>query len=189
MSVKQQVVTAEELWEMPEVPGRRIELVDGQVVDKPLLGVCAGLAKGNLLRTLGDFVEHHDLGLVLPGLWCLLGRDPDQVCPVDLAFITWDRVSEGELPDWFWEGPPTLAVEIVSHLAMAVDVHRCIQDFLDAGSLLVWVVWSDTRSVTVHRLDGTSSEIVAEANLNGGDVLPDFSVRVGDLFEFPQGCL
>lgn len=30
MSVKQKLVTAEELWEMPDVPGKRFELVDRQ---------------------------------------------------------------------------------------------------------------------------------------------------------------
>lgn len=169
---------------MPDPPDRRIELVDGHVADKPALGARAGMAKGNLLKALGDFVEHHDLGL--PSLWFLLGREPDQVRTVDLSFIAWDRVPEGELADWFWEGSPTLAVEIVSHLAKAADVQRRVHDFLGTGTLLVWGVWSNTRSVTTHRPDGTSSELGPDATLDGGDILPGFDVRVGDLFEVPR---
>jgi len=37
MSVKHQV-TAEELWEMPEMPGKRLELVDGKVAEVPGAG-------------------------------------------------------------------------------------------------------------------------------------------------------
>ncbi len=32
MSVKQ-LVTAEELWAMPEVPGKRFELLDGEIIE------------------------------------------------------------------------------------------------------------------------------------------------------------
>ncbi len=33
MSVKHEMVTAEALWEMPDPPGKRLELVDGEVVE------------------------------------------------------------------------------------------------------------------------------------------------------------
>lgn len=36
--VVKQLVTAEELWEMPEVPGMRHELVAGEIVEVPGAG-------------------------------------------------------------------------------------------------------------------------------------------------------
>lgn len=190
MSVKQKLVTAEEFWEMPDPLDTRIELVDGVVREKPPLGVKAGFAKGNLLTALSRFVKQHELGLVLPGLGCVLERNHDTVRIVESCFIAWDRVPEGEPSEWFWEGAPTLAVEVVSHLAKAADVHWRVSDFVEAGRLRVWVVWSDTSSVTVHRPDATSSELGPESPPESGDVLPGFSVRVGDLFEVPRrpGC-
>jgi len=41
MSVKT-LLTAEDLWEMPEVPGKRFELVDGELVDQDLVAERAG---------------------------------------------------------------------------------------------------------------------------------------------------
>jgi hypothetical protein len=47
----------------------------------------------------------------------------------------------------------------------------------------VWVLWSGTRSVSIHRPDGTSTELGPESQLDGGDILPGFSVTVDNLFE------
>jgi len=122
MSVQQQLITAEAFWAMPDPPDKRLELVHGVVRKKPLMGVQAGFAKGNLLTALGRFVKQHDLGLVLPGFGCVLRRNPDTVCAVGICFLAWEHVPEGELPDWFWEGPPTLAAEVVSFQDLANDV-------------------------------------------------------------------
>jgi Uma2 family endonuclease len=183
MSVKQHLVTAEAFFEMPDPPDRRLDLVDGQVVEKPLLGAQAALANANLLSALGAFVEHNNCGIVLPGVGHVLHRDPDTVRHVGIAFIPWERVPAGEPTDWFWEGAPTLAIEAVSFYGTAADFHLRVWDYLRAGTRVVWVLWPDTRSVSIHRPDGTSLEIGPDATLDGGDILPGFTVTVGDLFE------
>jgi len=183
MSVKQQLITAEAFFEMPDPPDTRIELVDGTVREKPPLGVQAAFAKGNLLTSLARFAKRHDLGIVLPGLGCVLERNPDTVRIAESCFIAWDRVPPGPPSEWFWEGAPMLTVEVVSHVAKAVDVHWRVSDFLEAGSRQVWVVWSSIRSIEVHRPNGTGSLLGPDAQLDGGDILTGFAVRVGDLFE------
>lgn len=183
MSVKQHLVTAEAFSEMPDPPNKRIDLVEGQVVEKPLLGAQAATAHANLLLALAEFVEQHDRGIVLAGVGHVLHRDPDTVRHVGISFIERDRVPAGEPADWFWEGVPTLAIEAVSFYGTASDLHLRVRHYLRSGTRLVWVLWSDTLSVSIHRLDGTSSEIGPEAILDGGDILPGFSVTVGDLLE------
>lgn len=54
MSVKQHLVTAEAFSEMPDPPDKRLELVSGQIVEKPLLGALGGLAKGICSRRLAS---------------------------------------------------------------------------------------------------------------------------------------
>lgn len=183
MSAKQHLVTAEAFNEMPDPPDKRIDLVDGQVVEKPLLGAQAATAHANLLVALASFVEHHDCGIVLSGVGHVLRRDPDTVRHVGISFVERDHVPPGEPADWFWEGAPTLAVEAVSFYGTANDLHLRVRDYHAAGTRLAWVLWSDTRSVSIHRPDGSSVEIGPEATLDGGDILPGFSVTVGDLFE------
>ncbi len=82
-----------------------------------------------------------------------------------------------------WEGPPTLAVEVVSPDDLASDVHAKVQHYLEAGTLQVWVLWPQQRSLTVFDPNGSARGIGPDAHLDGGDVLPGFSVLVGELFD------
>lgn len=184
MSVKQQLVTAEELWEMPDVPGKRFELVDGELVEMPGAGALHVWIAFALARVLDDFVRRHKLGIVLPdGLSYVLRRGPDQVRIPDVSFIASVDVLVDGLPVGYWEGPPTLAVEVVSPHDRAADIQKRVQDYLKAGTAQVWVLWPDTRTVTVYRPDGDPRELGPKAQLNGAEVLPGFSIRVDDLFE------
>jgi Uma2 family endonuclease len=92
-------------------------------------------------------------------------------------------VPEAGVPERFWEGAPTLAVEVVSPNDRADDIHDRVQDYLDAGSRQVWVLWPRQRSVSVHRPDADTRELGPDATLDGGDILPGFTVRVGDLLD------
>lgn len=182
MSTKQRI-TAEELWEMPEVPGKRLELVDGEVVEAARAGELHMAIVVLLFKLLDRFVEQHDLGIVRPdGLAYVLRRAPDQIRIPDVSFVAWDSVPEGDVSDRFWEGAPTLAIEVVSPNDRAVDIHQRVQDYLDAGSRQVWVLWPQTRSVSVYRPDADTRELGPDHLLDGGDVLPGFDARVGDLF-------
>ncbi len=86
------------------------------------------------------------------------------------------------MTEWFWEGAPTLAVEIVSPNDRAVDLRERIYDYLNAGSAYVWVLWPRQRSVSVYMSNGGSRELGPDATLEAKDILPGFSVRVDDLF-------
>lgn len=183
MSVKQ-IVTAEELWDMPEVPGKRLELVDGEVVEVPGAGELHMAIVILLYKFLDRFVEEHDIGLVRPdGLAYVLRRGPDQIRIPEVSFVAWDSVPEGEISEGFWEGAPTLAVEVVSPNDRADDIHDRVQDYLEAGSSQVWVLWPKRRSVSVYSSDADTRELGPDAVLEGGDILPGFSVRVADLFD------
>lgn len=184
MIVKQRLVTVEELWEMPDVPGVRLELIDGEVVEVPGAGGLHGALGFKLLRMLDDFVQLHDLGLVMPdGLDYVLRRGPDQLRIPDVSFMAWERIPETGIPEGFWEGPPTIAVEVVSPHDRADDIHAKVQDYLEAGARQVWVMWPRTRSMTVYDATHGVRELGADATLDGGSELPGFTVRVGDLFE------
>lgn len=184
MSVKQRLVTVDEFWAMPEVPGKNFELVDGEVVEVTGANDLHHHLMVMLFKLLDRFVEEQDLGLVRPdGLPYVLRHDPDTVRIPDVSFVAWERVPEGAPQERFWEGPPTLAVEIVSPNDRANDIHAKVQGYLEAGTRQVWVFWPRQQSMTVYDADTGVREIGPDATLDDGDILPGFSVRVGDLFE------
>lgn len=182
MTVKQRV-TAEELLDLPGVPGKRFELVDGELVEMSPAGAEHTGLMFALAKRLDAFVSAHGLGFVMPeGLGYVLRRDPDLVREPDVSFVATTDAREDGLPAGYWEGPPTLAVEVVSPTDRATDIHDRVRDYLDAGSLQVWVLWPSKRAVSVYRPDADTRELGPDATLDGGDVLPGFSVRVADLF-------
>lgn len=57
-----------------------------------------------------------------------------------------------------------------------------VQDWLDAGVRLVWVVNPKRRTVTIHRPDADPRVLREDDLLSGEDVVAGFSLRVGELF-------
>lgn len=186
MGVKH-LVTAEDLRDLPEIPGKKVELIDGELVEVPGAGMLHGLIVLVLSRILDDFVRHHDLGLVVPdGVAYALRRDPDQVRIPDVSFIARASVSDEDISEGFWEGPPTLAVEVVSPNDRADDIHDKVQHYLEAGTSQVWLLWPRRRSISVYDRSGEMRELGTRAILDGGELLPGFQVRVADVFEVRQ---
>lgn len=184
MSVKQ-LVTAEELLQMPELPGKRFELVDGEVIEVSPVIMRHGVIVTTLARLIDTYVAQHDLGIVATGdVGYVLRRNPDSVRAPDVSFVAWGNPAGTDLPEHgYSEGVPTLAVEVVSPDDGANEIDAKVQQFLDAGTRQVWVLWPSQRAVTVHDQHGAARKLGPEAELDGGDVLPGFSVRVSDLFE------
>ena len=181
MSVKQPL-TAEQLWELPEAPGKRHELVKGELVEVPGAGALHGLIVGVIYRLLAAFVDERGLGYAFgDGVGYILGRDPDLVRIPDASYVARERVPEDGIPEGFWPIAPDLAVEVVSPHDRAEDIHGKVREYLAAGTRLVWVLWPRSRAVTVHDAGGETRELDAADELDGGDVLPGFRVRVADL--------
>ncbi len=182
MSVKQ-LITAEELWEMPEVPGKRFELVRGELVEVPGTSALHNFIAATLYRMLDAFVRPRRLGIVATdGASYLITRHPDVLRIPDVSFVSREHVPEGGIPKGYWPFAPDLAVEVVSPSDRAADLREKVREYLDAGTRLVWVVWPEDRSVTVYMAGGEVRELRESDELDGGEVLPGFREPVADLF-------
>ena len=182
MAIKQ-LLTAEQLWTLPDVPGKRFELVKGELIEVPGAGAVHGLIVGVIYHLLAAFVAGRELGYVFgDGVGYVLARDPDLVRIPDASFVARERVPAGGVPEGFWPFAPDVAVEVVSPHDRADDVHSKVREYLEAGTRLVWVVWPRHRAVTAYTGDGQAREWRGDDELDGGDVLPGFRVRVAELF-------
>jgi Uma2 family endonuclease len=99
----------------------------------------------------------------------------------DIGFVRADR-----LPPRGERGPgvplvPDLAVEVLSPSNTATEIGRKVRIYLDAGVRLVWVADPIDVSVTARTPDRSARVLPADDVLDGGEVLPGFAVRVGDL--------
>ena len=55
--------------------------------------------------------------------------------------------------------------------------------WLDAGSALVWMLFTESRSATVYRADGTIETLGEDDILDAAPVLDGFSVKVSEFFD------
>jgi Uma2 family endonuclease len=75
-----------------------------------------------------------------------------------------------------------LAVEVNSPGDRAGKVAAKTQAWLAHGARQVWIVDPQERSVTIHHADGRSAALGETDTLDGGDIVPGFSCRVGEVF-------
>ncbi len=57
-----------------------------------------------------------------------------------------------------------------------------VEESLEAGVPLVWVISPDAETVTVHRADGTVTKLHNTDVLTGEVVLPGFQCKISELF-------
>jgi Uma2 family endonuclease len=172
-------MTAEELWTMPS-DDHRNELVRGELRTMAPPGYEHAAVQVKLVPLLADHVEAHGLGDVLGELGFVLSRNPDTVRAPDIAFVGSARVAAKGRTAKYWEGPPDLAVEILSPWDTAQELDEKVDEYLNAGTASVWVVNPRRKTVTVHR---PGPVVLRETDiLKGDDVLPGFHCAVARLF-------
>jgi Uma2 family endonuclease len=164
----------------------RAELVRGEAVCVSLPGGEHGVVALRIAARLLSFVETHALGLCSTETGFLLARDPDTVRGPDAAFVSRQRLSRlsGPAPPrGFWPFAPDLAVEVISPHDRPQEVQEKVRDWFAGGTLRIWLIYPDTR--TVHVLRSPSEvEILGRADIiSGEDVLPGFSCPVASLFD------
>jgi Uma2 family endonuclease len=175
-------MTADELWRMPSSEQRR-ELVKGELRTMAPAGFDHGAIIGNLQFLLSRHVRENKLGLVLGAeTGFKLASNPDTVRGADISFVAASRIPASGRPVAFWPGAPDLAVEVLSPSDTVEEAEEKVNDYLDAGCRMVWVVSPRLRTVTTYR-PGQAPAIVGEKQeLDGQDVVPGFRCKVVEIF-------
>lgn len=180
-SPRTDTLTAEALASLPD-RGCRFELIEGELVEvSPASGSHGriGMRIGWRLMELADAAGLGDVFNADTGF--ILRRDPDTVLSPGVSFVRSERLSSQD-ENSFLELAPDLAVEVISPSNTAREISDKVMMYLDAGSTLVWVVEPVRRIVTVYRSDRTARILSDSDTLDGGDVLPGFSLPVADIF-------
>ncbi|HEX8203442.1 MAG TPA: Uma2 family endonuclease [Isosphaeraceae bacterium] len=181
----QQQYTPEDLLALPDE--KDYELVDGNLVERNV-SLLSSWVGGRLHIRLGAFVEDNDLGTVWPadnGFQCFPDA-PGKVRKPDVSFIRRERFSTDDLIEGYLRIPPDLVVEVISPNDLAWEVEAKVDEYLRAGVRLVWIIDPHTRTVRIHRDDGTASRLRPEDEISGEDVIPGFRCAVRDLFPPPR---
>ena len=166
---------------------RLCELIEGVLVEKPM-GFRESLLAVALAQFLRSFVLPGNLGLVT-GADGMIRLFPGLVRIPDVAFISWDNVPGNKVPeDPIPQLVPDLAVEVLSRTNTLSEMQRKREEYFAAGVRLVWMVDPDDRTVRVFRSPEDSTLYSEEETLDGGDLLPSFSLPLRQLFAELDRC-
>lgn len=179
--VEKTAITPEDLLSMAD--GKDFELVGGELVERNM-GWKSSYIGGRLHRWLGNYSEEKGLGRVAPAdaSYQCFAHTPEKVRRPDVSFLSFERLPLGREPEGHCPVAPDLAAEVVSPNDLYYEVEEKVAEYIAAGVRLVWVVNPATRSVRVHRSDGTVTDLEEADELSGEDVIPGFRCRVADLF-------
>ena len=182
MVSRPRLVTAEELLEMPD-DGYRYELLRGELRKIAPAGYRHGKSAGKINGLLFVHVTANNLGTVPTAeTGFLLSSDPDLVRVPDVAFVRREREEAVGVVDGFFPGPPDLAVEVISPSDRYTEVAEKVEDWLKAGTRMVVVVDGRRRVAIVHFRGKESVTLTERDTLDGGDVVPDWSMPVAEIF-------
>lgn len=188
MATRPMPFTADQVLDIP-VPDhlRGYELVDGELVEVS----AASLPHGRLAAQIARHILNHldESGtrgeVYVEGGYVLgLDRDPERARLPDVSYVSEEtlRARGGEPPRGWARFVPDLAVEVDSPGRRPAVEQLRIQDYLDAGVALLWVVHTEAASATVYHADGTARLLRATDVLDGEPVLPGFRLPLARLF-------
>jgi Uma2 family endonuclease len=180
-------MTAEEFWDYcgrAEFDDRKLELVRGEVIDRPLEGERHGTICANVAYLL---IEHsRNLGrynVASNNVLFLLRCHPDTVRGPDLVAFDGDPFREP--PETFFSTTPLLlAVEVLSGNDTLEDVRERVADLLAYGTPVVWIIDLGSRTIAVHTRGGVVGLGEGDELIGAGRFL-GFRHSVGEILTGP----
>lgn len=160
----------------------RWELIDGEPVEMSPAADESSSIGATVIGLLSSFVRPRRLGRLYnaEGGFVLFPDRPTVRVP-DAAFVLAERAPQGKARKSFPRLAPDLVVEVLSPSDRTSDVVAKLEMYQEAGVRLIWLVDPDALTVTVIAAGQTTRVLHAGDTLDGGDVLPGFSVPVSEI--------
>ena len=175
-AAKRKLMTAGELFMLPRGVKRR-ELIRGASVEYPFTENLGGQAASRISAAIGNWADIYDCGHAVMSCGFWLDKDPDTVRACHIA-----RVAGNEVANGYPEAAPELAVEIKQPHHSAPEIAAKAYMWLSYGSRQAWVADPPAASITIYRLGAAPVTLGEDDILDGGELLPGFSVPVWQLF-------
>jgi Uma2 family endonuclease len=181
------LMTTDEMLALPD-DGMVRELLRGELRERPMIfrDRRHSSAQARIVLVLSVWLDSRPepRGLVVSGeAGFRLARDPDTTVGIDVAYVSAEVVARAPEAAYI-EGPPVLAVEILSPSDKQEDIDEKLAVYLETGVAVVWVVNPRFRTVTAYRPDAPPVLFNDQQDLTAEPHLPGFRVAVSRVFGF-----
>ena len=185
MTTAPKPLTADALLAVPD-DGKRYELVRGELIEMPPLGIAHGIVVDNIGWPIGSFIRQNNLDFVRTsetGIY--VEQNPDTVRAADYAIIARERITQ-PLPErgYVYGLVPDLVAEMVSPGSSVAEAEARARMWLEAGVRLVLTAYIATKEIVASYAGGTTQRFGDGDTLTGEPVLPGFACAVADVFTY-----
>jgi Uma2 family endonuclease len=143
-------MTAEQFLQLGEdPPGVRLELVEGEIAVSPSPMPQHSYAEIKLIALLENYIDQQQLGELHRDVDTIL--DPFTVRRPDILYFSKERTHL--IGKKAMQGPPDLAVEIISPSSIEIDRTDKFAQYRDAGVAYYWIVDPIAKTIDAWRLE------------------------------------
>jgi Uma2 family endonuclease len=160
-----------------------VEFVNGQIVEKPVSKESSRIA-ARIIYLLQRHVEERGGAEVYGadlGYQCF-PEEPLRFRKPDGSVVRSERLADLEPDPGLMPIPADLVVEVLSPNEFAYDVGKKVEEYLANGFNLVWIVQPNTRTVTIHRADGSVTKLHESGEITGETALHNFRCKLAEFF-------
>lgn len=159
----------------------RYELDDGKVVVMAPPGYDHARRQLKIVHYLLIDGEERGHGVACAEVGIVLRRNPDRVVGADAAFILTASLPVRSSTEGYLETIPELVVEVRSKNDTRPELASKREEYFDAGVKLVWIIDSNSSTVTAHER-GQPDRVFSETETLTCPLIPGFAVPVSKLF-------
>ena len=164
------------------VDGVLVELVNRTLVEKPM-GMKESRIGGNFHTFLNVYVRQHNLGFVAMADGIVKMPGGNRRMPDVAVFLKTDYPDGVRPEENATSLPPRLVVEIISEGNTEAEMAMKLVEYFASGCRLAYLVYPETKTARRYTSPADVTEIAADGTLDGGDVLPGFTVELASIFE------
>jgi Uma2 family endonuclease len=184
MVAERKLLTADDVWNMGE--DARVEVIRGEMREMAAAGGRHGGVGGEFAGFLWSYGRQSGSGRVYTSeTGFVIEKSPLTLLVPDVVFIKTEHLPNAADPVGYFESPPDVVVEVGSPSQRVGELVQKVGQYLSFGVPLVWVANPGDKTIVAYYGDGTIRVYRSGENLDGGNVLPGFSVPVDDFFPEP----
>ena len=184
------LMTAEEFFALPD-DGVERWLIRGELrengdSDMTMRNKKHAITEARITRVLGrwlDTLPEPRAEVASGEAGFLLRRTPDTISAgVDVALISPEQARDNPADTTLAVGAPLVIAEVVSPSDSIEDIAERVEEYLDCGVPLVWVLNPYNKTLVIHRPGDDALALDVRDTITGDPELPGFSAPVADFF-------